>query len=156
MTPFTPVVRLIYCESGIETLNCRSIESEVVVVRLIYCESGIETHRSNNECCKKVRSFNLLRERYWDKTNLSSRRWSAFRFQVRLIYCESGIETHNFFIFLILTFCSFNLLRERYWDPLLEAERSSKRIYVRLIYCESGIETMAHPFNDDLAVILFV
>ena len=37
------MVRLIYCESGIETVPSRTLTPCEPAVRLIYCESGIET-----------------------------------------------------------------------------------------------------------------
>ena len=62
----------------------------VKIVRLIYCESGIETLSKKIASDYLSCSFNLLRERYWDFCNLIVRTQSLL---VRLIYCESGIET---------------------------------------------------------------
>ena len=67
-SPVNDCVRLIYCESGIETYaGLTGFQQDSVLVRLIYCESGIETRTA---IFIKAVIF------------------------VRLIYCESGIETN--------------------------------------------------------------
>ena len=68
ITPCNRPVRLIYCESGIETIVILFIIF-YRFVRLIYCESGIETN--------------------------GGRVAVAISIVVRLIYCESGIETQK-------------------------------------------------------------